>query len=62
VDTPMVRYITEEVDEKKYASAKRLKNGPILKPKDAAERVVKAFEKVKEYESGSFLDVRDMEL
>ncbi|BBG66788.1 probable short chain dehydrogenase [Hydrogenimonas sp.] len=62
VDTPMVRYITEEVDEERFPSAGRLKNGPIQKPEVAAERVAKAFEKAKEFESGSFLDVRDMKL
>ncbi|WP_201352075.1 SDR family NAD(P)-dependent oxidoreductase [Hydrogenimonas urashimensis] len=61
VDTPMVRHITEKVDETKYPSAKRLKNGPIMTPKEAAQRLIEAFEKVKKYESGSFLDVRTME-
>ncbi|WP_456450168.1 SDR family NAD(P)-dependent oxidoreductase [Hydrogenimonas sp.] len=57
VDTPMVRHITEEVDETRYPSARRLKNGPILPPQEAAERLLEAFEKVKKYESG----VRTME-
>ncbi len=60
VDTAMVRHIIEEVDEKRYPSAKRLKEGPIQKPEDAAKRVVDAFEKAKEHESGAFLDVRNM--
>jgi len=60
VDTAMVRHIIEEVDAKRYPSAKRLKEGPIQKPEDAAKRVVDAFEKAKEYESGAFLDVRNM--
>ncbi len=60
VDTAMVRQITEEVDAKKYPSAKRLKEGPIQKPEDAAKRIVDAFEKAKEYDSGTFLDVRNM--
>ena len=61
VDTPMVRHITEEVDERRYPSAARLKNGPIQAPEEAAKRLMEAFEKVKKYESGSFLDVRTME-
>jgi len=60
IDTPMVRHIVEEVDEVKYPSAARLKKGPILSPEDAAKRLIEAFEKVKTYESGSFLDVRTM--
>ncbi|WP_457593233.1 SDR family NAD(P)-dependent oxidoreductase [Hydrogenimonas sp.] len=60
IDTPMVRHITEAVDPVKYPSAKRLKEGPILKPESAAQRLIEAFEKVKKYESGSFLDIRTM--
>ena len=61
VDTPMVRHITEEVDERRYPSAARLKNGPIQRPEEASKRLMEAFEKVKKYESGSFLDIRTME-
>jgi len=39
----------------------RLKDGSILKPDEAAERLIKAFEEVKKYERGSFLDVRIMQ-
>ena len=61
VDTPMVRHITDEVDGEKFPSAQRLKNGPILPPRQAARRLIEAFDKVKKYESGSFLDVRTMD-
>ena len=61
IDTPMVRHITDEVDAVRYPSAQRLKNGPIIHPREAAQRLIEAFEKVKQYESGSFLDVRTME-
>ena len=61
VDTPMVRYITQEVDAQQYLSAQRLKNGPITPPRQAAQRLIEAFEKVKNYESGSFLDIRTMD-
>ncbi|WP_457599148.1 SDR family NAD(P)-dependent oxidoreductase [Hydrogenimonas sp.] len=60
IDTPMVQQITEEVDPVRYPSAQRLKNGPIMDPKEAAGRLIEAFEKVKAYESGSFLDIRTM--
>ncbi|WP_353661493.1 SDR family NAD(P)-dependent oxidoreductase [Hydrogenimonas sp. SS33] len=61
VDTPMVRHITEEVDAERFPSAARLKKGPIQRPEEAAKRLLDAFEKVKNVESGSFLDVRSME-
>ncbi len=61
VDTPMVRHITNDVDPARYPSAKRLKEGPIMEPEVAAKRLREAFKKLKEYESGSFLDVRNMD-
>ncbi len=60
VDTPMVRYIFENADEDIYSSVKRLKNGSILKPKEAAKRIVEALKEVKRYESGSFVDIRNL--
>ncbi|MCF6201291.1 MAG: SDR family NAD(P)-dependent oxidoreductase [Hydrogenimonas sp.] len=60
VDTPMVRHIVEDVDSAKFPSAARLKSGPIMEPSSAALRLLEAFKKAKEYESGSFLDVRSM--
>jgi NAD(P)-dependent dehydrogenase (short-subunit alcohol dehydrogenase family) len=62
VDTPMVRHILNEADEKTYPSVARLKSGPILTPDAAAKRLFEAFAKLLEYESGSFVDVRKMEL
>ncbi|WP_457596317.1 SDR family NAD(P)-dependent oxidoreductase [Hydrogenimonas sp.] len=62
VDTPMVRHITEKVDAERFPSAARLKSGPILPPQKAVERLFAAIEKAKSYESGSFLDVRSMDL
>lgn len=61
VDTPMVRHIVEDVDSTKFPSAARLKSGPIMEPSSAALRLLEAFKKAKEYESGSFLDVRSMD-
>jgi len=62
VDTPMVRYIVDEVDGRRFPSADRLRNGPILTPNEAVKRLILAFEAVKKYESGTFLDVRKMEI
>ncbi len=60
VDTPMVRHILEEVDEKEYPSVTRLKNSPIRTPKEAARFLIHTFPELLSYESGSFLDVRTM--
>lgn len=60
VETPMVGHIINDVDEERYPSARRLKNGPIQSPQEAAHRLIETFPKLLSYESGSFLDVRQM--
>jgi len=61
IDTPMVRHILEEVDEHTYPSVARLKRGEIQTPQAAAKRLYETFPKLLAYESGSFVDVRNME-
>lgn len=60
IRTPMVEHILEEVDRSTYPSAQRLAEGPILSPEQAASKLIFAFDKLLEYESGSFIDVRSM--
>ena len=61
IDTDMVRHIINNIDERKYPSVSRLKNGTIQSPKEAAHLLIKTFPKLLNYESGSYLDVRTME-
>lgn len=60
IRTPMVEHIMEEVDDTAFPSAKRLKEGPIQTPQEAAKKLIAVFPQLLEYESGSFLDVRTM--
>lgn len=60
IDTPMVQHIMHDVDEEKFPSAKKLKEGNIQTPHFAAKRLIHLFPKLLEYESGSFLDIRTM--
>jgi len=60
IETPMTDYIRFEVDDTIYTSAKVLKNGDIQKPNKAAQRLHQVIEKIEEFESGSFIDVRDI--
>lgn len=62
IRTPMVEHIMEEVDDTAFPSAKRLKEGPIQTPQEAAKKLIAIFPQLLEYESGSFLDVRNMSL
>ena len=58
IETPMVQHIINDVDETAYPSAKRLKEGHIQTPTEAAKLLIHTFPKLLDYESGSFLDVR----
>ncbi len=61
IRTPMVQHIIDEVDDEIYPSAKRLKEGNIQTPQEAAKYLIALFPQLLEYESGSFLDVRTMD-
>ncbi len=61
IDTPMVRYILEEVDAENYPSAARLRNGPIQSTEAAAKRLIETFPKLLTLENGAFYDVRKMD-
>ncbi|MCH9812527.1 MAG: SDR family NAD(P)-dependent oxidoreductase [Epsilonproteobacteria bacterium] len=60
IDTPMVRHIVDVVDDERFPSAKRLKEGYIQTPQEAAGRLFETFPKLRSYESGSFVDIREI--
>lgn len=60
VKTPMTDYIRNDVDDTVFTSAKRLKQGEIQSPQDAAVRLDKIFDKLENFSSGSFIDVRNI--
>ena len=61
IHTPMVQHIIDEVNDEIYPSAKKLKEGKIQTPQEAANHLITIFPQLLEYESGSFLDVRTMD-
>jgi len=61
IDTPMVRHIINTVDDHTFPSAKKLKESHIQTPTEAAKLLISTFDRLLEYESGSFLDVRTMD-
>ena len=61
IDTPMLRHIIKTADQEKFPVAKRLAQSPKMEPQDAAILLADTFEKLLEYPSGSFLDVRHLE-
>lgn len=60
IETPMTDFIRFKVDDEVFTSAKVLKEGNIQKPKDASKRLHQVIEKRDNFESGSFIDVRDI--
>ena len=61
IHTPMVQYVIDEVNDEIYPSAKKLKEGNIQTPEEAAKHLIAIFPQLLAYESGSFLDVRTMD-
>ena len=60
IETPMTDIIRFEVDDKIFTSAKVLKEGEIQQAHDAALRLYEMTKRVDEFESGSFIDVRNI--
>ncbi len=57
--TPMLNYILENVDEKKFPSVKRLKQSSKQTPLEAAEKIFNILGKLKkEFPSGEYIDIR----
>ncbi|NPB07618.1 MAG: SDR family NAD(P)-dependent oxidoreductase [Aquificae bacterium] len=57
--TPMLEEVMSE-DEEKFPSVGRIKRSPKLLPVDAARFILDSLELLRTYESGSFVDVRDL--
>ena len=58
VDTPMMEHILKSADRKKFPVVKRLAESTRLAPEDAARLLADTFERLLEYPSGEYLDVR----
>ena len=58
IETPMTDIIRFDVDDNIFTSAKILKEGDIQQASDAAQRLHTVVERIDEFESGSFIDVR----
>lgn len=60
VSTPMLEGILGGVDPEAYPSVARLRAGEKRTPEEAALFLVKLFPRLLEFESGAFVDVRDL--
>jgi len=60
IKTPMTDHIIEKVDDQEFPSAKRLKESHIQTPEEAAKNLLFVIPKLLAYESGCYVDVREM--
>ncbi len=58
--TPMLAKVVETVDTEKYPSVRRIQQVEKMSPEEAARLLAATFPRLREYESGSFLDVRTL--
>ncbi|MGA1938859.1 SDR family NAD(P)-dependent oxidoreductase [Arcobacter sp. YIC-310] len=60
IETPMTDYIRFDIDDEEFPSAKRLKESHIQKPEEAAKRLDDVISNINNFESGSFINVRNI--
>jgi len=60
IETPMTDFIRFDIDDVEFPSAKKLKEGEIQTPKQAVIRMDNLVQQIHKFESGSFVDVRDV--
>jgi benzil reductase ((S)-benzoin forming) len=58
IKTPMTDYIRFELDENIFPSAKKLSEGLVQTPEETAIKLDNLINKIDEFESGSYVDVR----
>ena len=62
IKTPMTDYIRFELNEYIFPSVKKLNEGIIQTPKETAEKIFKFTQKLDDFSSGSYVDIRNITL
>lgn len=60
IKTPMTDYIRFEIDENIFPSVKKLNEGIIQTPKEAAIKITNLINRIDEFKSGTYVDIRDI--
>lgn len=60
VKTPMTDYIRFELDENIFPSVKKLNEGVVQTPEETAQKIFKLTQKLDDFASGSYVDIRDI--
>ena len=58
IKTPMTDFIRFEIDENIFPSAKKLNEGSIQTPSETAIKIDAFINRIHEFETGSFVDIR----
>ena len=58
--TPMLEKFVLSADENKFPSVKRIKNAPKMSPEEAAQLLFDKLDTLKEFPSGSYVDIRNI--
>ncbi len=60
IKTPMTDYIRFELDENIFPSVKKLNEGIVQTPKETAIKIDNLLNKIDEYKSGTYVDIREI--
>ena len=64
IDTPMMDHLCEEADAEAFPALRRLREArgteAMPGPREAAERVLSVIDRLRDYPSGSFVDIREI--
>jgi len=58
--TPMLEKFVLSADEDKFPSVQRIKNAPKFSPEEAVENIISKLDKLSSFESGSYIDIRNI--
>lgn len=62
IKTPMTDYIRFELDENIFPSVKKLNDGVVQTPKETAIKLDNLINKIENFDSGSYVDIREIKL
>jgi len=60
IKTPMTDHIRFEIDQEVFTSAKKLNEGVVQTPEQTAIKIDKFISKIDQFESGSYIDIRQV--
>lgn len=62
IKTSMTDFLRFEVNKEIFTSIKKLESGHIQTPTEASEKIFRFINKIEDFESGSYVDIREVDL